>query len=54
MSLRLGDRARCQRCGGKIILVDDARVISLDQAVWIHVGTIRRTLGTHAAEGPTE
>lgn len=53
MSLKLGDRSRCLKCGGKIVLVDDSRVISLDQAVWVHAGKLRRFAGTHAAEGPT-
>jgi hypothetical protein len=53
MTLRLGQRARCQRCGGKIVLISDPRVISLSAAVWIHVGAIRRLFGMHPAEGPT-
>ena len=53
MGLRLGAKSRCLKCGGKIILIDDPRVISLDQAVWVHQGSVRRFFGTHAAEGPT-
>ena len=53
MTLRIGQRARCQRCGGKIQLISDPRVISLTAAVWVHTGIIRRGFSTHYAEGPT-
>ena len=51
--LYLGQTARCQRCGGKIRLIADPRVISLDQAVWVHIGAFRRAFATHHAEGPS-
>lgn len=51
--MKLGDRSRCLRCGGKIVLVDDWRVISLTAAVWVHEGFLRRNWGGHAAVGPT-
>lgn len=51
--MKLGDRSRCLQCGGKIVLVDDWRVISLDQAVWVHKGSIRRAFSNHPAVGPT-
>lgn len=49
----LGERARCQRCGGKIVLISDPRVISLSAAVWVHEGAVRRLFGTHPAVGPS-
>lgn len=52
MSLRLGQRARCQVCGGKIALVDHPG-INLGLGMWVHVGTVRRLFAAHHAEGPT-
>lgn len=52
--MKVGDRSRCLRCGGKIILISHPRIISLVTGMWIHEGLIRRNLGGHPAEGPTE
>lgn len=51
--MKLGDRGRCQRCGGKIVLISHPRIISLTAAIWVHSGAVRRNITTHAAEGPT-
>lgn len=51
--MRLGDRGRCARCGGKIVLISHPRIISLTAALWVHTSVVRRNLATHPAEGPT-
>jgi hypothetical protein len=51
--MRVGDRSRCLRCGGKIVLIDHPTIISLDLGMWIHEGAFRRNFGGHPAEGPT-
>lgn len=50
--MKVGDRARCQQCGGKIILIKNPRVISLTAGLWVHTSTLRRNFGTHPAIGP--
>lgn len=50
--MRVGDRGRCQRCGGKIVLIKHPRIISLNTGLWVHQGALRRNLGTHPAVGP--
>lgn len=50
--MRVGDRSRCQRCGGKIVLIDHPRIISLNTGLWVHVNAVRRNFGTHPAVGP--
>jgi hypothetical protein len=50
---RLGDRSRCMRCGGKIVLISDPRVISLTAAVWVHESAVRRFVGSHAPVPPS-
>jgi hypothetical protein len=49
----IGEQARCQVCGGKIVLIHHPRVISLDTALWVHSGAIRRMVATHPAVGPS-
>lgn len=51
--MKVGDRARCQRCGGRIVLISHPRIISLNTGLWVHVGVVRRVLGMHPAVGPT-
>lgn len=51
--MNVGDRARCFRCGGKIVLIRHPRIISLNTGLWVHVGAVRRNLSTHPAEGPS-
>lgn len=53
MTLEVGDRARCQVCGGKIVLIPHPRIISLDTGLWVHSSTVRRAVTGHAAVGPT-
>lgn len=50
--MKIGDRSRCLRCGGKIVLVSHPRIISLNTGLWVHSGSVRRFAATHAAEGP--
>ena len=52
--MNIGDRARCQECGGKIVLIDHPRIIALDVGLWVHAGAVRRNFATHPAVGPTE
>jgi hypothetical protein len=51
--MKVGDRSRCLRCGGKIIIIDHPGIISLDIGLWVHVGTLRRAFSTHPAVGPS-
>lgn len=51
--MKVGDRGRCQRCGGKIVLIDHPRIIALDVGLWVHVSGVRRFVANHPAEGPT-
>lgn len=51
--MRVGDRSRCLRCGGKIVLIKHPRIISLTAALWVHQGALRRNFGTHPAQGPS-
>lgn len=51
--MNVGDRGRCQQCGGKIVLVHDFRTLNLDLGVWVHEGAFRRNFGGHPAVGPT-
>lgn len=48
----VGDRSRCLRCGGRIVLIKHPHIISLGLGLWVHEGALRRTLGGHPAEGP--
>lgn len=50
--MRVGDRGRCQRCGGKIVLVKHPRIISLTAGLWVHSGIIRSATAMHPAVGP--
>lgn len=43
----VGDRGRCQRCGGKIVVIKDPNVIALDRGLWVHVSAARRFLSLH-------
>jgi hypothetical protein len=51
--MKLGDRSRCQQCGGKIVLIDYPYGITLGLGMWVHEGAFRRNFGGHAAVGPT-
>lgn len=51
--MKVGDRSRCLRCGGKIVLISHPRIISLNTGLWVHVGALRRSFGTHPAQGPS-
>lgn len=51
--MKVGDRSRCLRCGGKILLINHPRIISLNTGLWVHVGAWRRAFGTHPAVGPS-
>jgi hypothetical protein len=51
--MRVGDRSRCLRCGGKIVLISHPTIISLDLGMWVHESALRRNFGSHPAEGPT-
>lgn len=51
--MRVGDRSRCLRCGGKIVLTKHPRIISLTAGPWVHSGAIRRGFSSHFAEGPS-
>lgn len=50
--MKVGDRARCRRCGGRIILINHPGIISLTAGLWVHTSALRRSFGRHAAEGP--
>lgn len=50
---KVGDRGRCQRCGGKIVLIKDPRVISLTAGLWTHVSSLRRGLSLHQVVPPS-
>lgn len=50
--MRVGQRGRCQVCGGKIVIIKNPRVISLNSGMWVHVSAVRRTFALHAAVGP--
>lgn len=49
---KIGDRARCQRCGGKIVVISDPTIISLTAGLWVHVSALRRAFPTHAVVPP--
>lgn len=51
--MKVGDRARCQRCGGKIVLIHHPRIISLGTGLWIHASGVRRLVTNHPAVGPS-
>lgn len=51
--LRYGSRARCQRCGGRIVLVKRQGGVSIGVGVWVHVSAVRRLAATHWAVGPS-
>lgn len=51
--MKVGDRSRCLRCGGKITLIHHPRIISLTTGLWVHTGAVRRAVTTHPAEGPS-
>jgi DNA-directed RNA polymerase subunit RPC12/RpoP len=51
--MQVGDRSRCLRCGGKIILINHPSIISLDLGLWVHESATRRMLSAHAAHGPS-
>lgn len=51
--MRVGDRSRCLRCGGKIVLISHPRIISLNTGLWVHVSAVRRNFGMHPAVGPS-
>lgn len=51
--MKVGDRSRCLRCGGKIMIIHHPSIISLDTGVWVHIGFVRRNFTTHPAVGPT-
>lgn len=50
--MKVGDRARCQRCGGKIVVISNPRVISLTAGLWVHASALRRAFPTHVVEPP--
>lgn len=52
--MNAGDRSRCLRCGGKIVLIKHPGVISLDLGMWVHDGAIRHMFALHPAVGPEE
>ena len=41
----VGDVSRCMKCGGKIVVIKDPTVISLDAGLWVHVSAVRRAFG---------
>ena len=51
--MKFGDRARCQACGGKIILIPHPRIIALDIGLWVHESAVRRLAANHPAVGPS-
>jgi hypothetical protein len=51
--MNIGDRGRCQVCGGKIVLIDHPRIIALDVGLWVHESGLRRLVANHPAVGPT-
>lgn len=51
--MKVGDRSRCLRCGGKIMLIRHPRIISLNTGLWVHAGRVRQIIATHPAEGPS-
>ena len=51
--MKVGDRSRCLRCGGKIVLIDHPRIIALDVGLWVHESALRRLTANHPAEGPS-
>lgn len=50
--MNIGDRGRCQVCGGKIVIVDYPG-INLGLGMWVHVSGLRRLVANHPAVGPT-
>lgn len=52
--MKAGDRSRCLRCGGKIVLIHHPRIIALDVGMWVHVSLVRRFVANHAAVGPND
>lgn len=51
--MKVGDRSRCQRCGGKIVLISHPRIISLNTGLWVHESAARRLVAAHPAVGPS-
>lgn len=50
--MKVGDRSRCLRCGGKIVLIHHPSIIALDVGLWVHESGLRRFVANHPAEGP--
>ncbi len=50
---KVGDRSRCQQCGGKIVLIKHPTIISLDLGMWVHTSLLRQNFGGHPAVGPS-